>query len=399
MSNLEDVLGQRIRVLFVNHTAKLGGGELALGLLIRHLDRTQLDLQTLLFEDGPLVELLKPDTVVHIVTLSESIRSARKDTLTKFSWETVRKIVELPLFVLRLRAVILRMQVDLVHTNSLKADILGGLAGRLAGKKVVWHVRDRIENDYLPTKVVSMFRRLVRMIPDGIIANSGATLQSLRLPDRLASRRPALASVIHDGFDIRTLVSEAPSKGQPLLVGLIGRITPWKGQDVFIRAIHRVHACLPEVRFQIIGSALFGEELYEQELRALSANLGLDDCVEFCGFVREVQQRIAILDLVVHASTISEPFGQVVIEGMAAGKAVIATRGGGVSEIVEDGVSGVLVPKNDPVALADAMLQLLNDSSRRQALGVEAHLRVQNHFRIEFTAAKVLRFYQELAPG
>jgi glycosyltransferase involved in cell wall biosynthesis len=125
--------------------------------------------------------------------------------------------------------------------------------------------------------------------------------------------------------------------------------------------------------------------------------LELESCVQFCGFVTNIAERIAALDLVVHASTISEPFGQVIIEGMAAGKAVIATRGGGVSEIVEDGVSGLLVPMKDPTALAQAMLLLLRDPVRRAQLGAAARQRVGDKFRIEYTAEKVLRLYQELA--
>ncbi len=386
-------MSRRLRVLFVNHTAKLGGGEIALGLLIRHLD-SEVDHEVLLFEDGPLADLLQPVTKVHTITLPAEIREARKDSLVSFA--TLRKLGGVPISILRVRGAIRRLDVDFVHTNSLKADILGGIAARLAGKRVIWHVRDRIAPDYLPGEVVTVFRRLARIIPHAIIANSAATLESLHLPAR--ERRNGLSGqVIHDGLDLSMVPVVEPSQRPMLVVGLVGRLSPWKGQDVFLSAIHQIHEELPDVRFEIIGSALFGEEDYERHIRELSVQLELESCVQFCGFVTNIAERIAALDLVVHASTISEPFGQVIIEGMAAGKAVIATRGGGVSEIVEDGVSGLLVPMKDPTALAQAMLLLLRDPVRRAQLGAAARQRVGDKFRIEYTAEKVLRLYQELA--
>jgi glycosyltransferase involved in cell wall biosynthesis len=386
------------RVLFVNHTARSGGGEVALRLLIRHLDKTLVNHQLLLFEDGPIAESLRGDTKIHIFPLSDEIRNARKDTLGSIKLSTLLKFGTLPLFVFRLSRMIRNLDVDVVHTNSLKADVLGGIAARLAGKRVIWHVRDRISDDYLPSKTVRAFRWLARFVPHAIIANSHATLETLGLSEnenRQTARRRR-ATVVHDGFDFAELpVSEIPL-GPGLLVALIGRISPWKGQDVFLRAIHLIHSEFPQARFQIVGSALFGEEAYADHLRSLCTKLGLDQCVEFCGFIRDVQRHIAKLDVVVHASTIPEPFGQVIIEGMAASKPVIASRGGGATEIVVDEVSGLLVPMKDFEALAAAMRRLLSDSDLRTRLGAAGYARVQDAFRIESTAAKVSQVYAEL---
>ncbi len=142
-------------------------------------------------------------------------------------------------------------------------------------------------------------------------------------------------------------------------IGLVGRISPWKGQHIFIRAAALVHQRFREARFFIIGAALFGEDQYEQEIRRLPGELGIEGIVEFSGFRSDVKQAIAELDLVVHASTQGEPFGQVIIEGMAAGKPVVATDGGGVPEIVEDGHTGILVPMGNVQAMADAICQIL----------------------------------------
>ena len=400
MEHAEVALQRRIRVLFIDHTAKLGGGELALAALIRHLDSGLIEHSVLLLEAGPLVEMLRSFTSVAIEPLSGELREARKDQLVSSKRETLRKSVELLRYAWRLSRTIKRSKVDLVHTNSLKSDILGGLASRLAGVRVVWHVRDRIEADYLPGRVVKIFRRLARMIPHAIIANSRATLDTLQLSpnDQAPTRTPwkRLSRVVHDGFDF-SMVSEMPVRTDfTIRVGLIGRISPWKGQDVFLRAAAIVHHAFPQVRFQIIGSAMFGEEEYEKAIRKLCKELQLVDSVDFVGFISDIHSEIAKLDLVVHESTIGEPFGQVVIEGMAARKAVIATRGGGVLEIVLDGDTGILVPMNDHTAMATAILRLLSDPEERVAMGDRGFQRVVDCFRIEKTAAGVARFYQDL---
>jgi glycosyltransferase involved in cell wall biosynthesis len=396
------VLERRIRILFINHTAKLGGGELALCALIRHIDKDKVSHQVLLCADGPLVGRLKNITDVHIVPLSEEIREARKDGLGSGGLAQLKKMSSLPAYILRLRNEICRLKVDVVHTNSLKADILGGIAARLAGKRVIWHVRDRIESDYLPAKVARVFRMLARLVPHAIIANSRATLETLQLGDAAGEGRSAkgkwrgMARVVHDGFDFSEIASVPSAQRGSAKVGLIGRISPWKGQDIFLQAAATVHLRFPQVRFQIIGSALFGEHEYEAYVRKLRTDLQLEDCVEFLGFVNNVQECIDKLDIVVHASTVGEPFGQVIIEGMAARKPVIATRGGGIPEIVLDGESGLLVPMRDPTALAEAISTLLANPARAIAMGANGHQRVLDHFRIEKTAASVTDFYREV---
>jgi len=156
--------------------------------------------------------------------------------------------------------------------------------------------------------------------------------------------------------------------------------SPWKGQHIFLQAAARVNKQFPNARFVIIGAALFGEEKYKQEVRRLPSQLGIEHLVEFTGFSANVDQAIAELDLVVHASTIGEPFGQVIIEGMAAGKPVVATNGGGVPEIVENGKTGILVPMGDVQAMADAICRILAEPTLAAGMGSRGRQRVADHF-------------------
>jgi glycosyltransferase involved in cell wall biosynthesis len=164
-----------------------------------------------------------------------------------------------------------------------------------------------------------------------------------------------------------------------------------------LRAAAPVSKQFPNARFVIIGAALFGEEKYEQEVRRLPGQLGIEHLVEFTGFSTNVEQAIAALDLVVHASTTGEPFGQVIIEGMAAGKPVVATNGGGVPEIVENGKTGILVPMGDVQAMADAICRILANPALAEEMGSRGRQRVADHFTVQQTARRVEAVYLEAA--
>jgi glycosyltransferase involved in cell wall biosynthesis len=391
-----------LRVLFFDHTAALGGGEIALLNLVRHLDPAKVKPVVVLAADGPLADRLRPDIETVILPLAPNVASIKKDTIRFSSLFRVRELLAVLAYSRRLCRFVRDHHIDLIHTNSLKADIIGGIAGRLAGRPVVWHVRDRIEDDYLPPAVVRIFRLLCRVVPAYVIANSAATLRTLHLtPRHHSSSIPSGVDldlktiVVHDGTHA---VPSGDGRPDPdfFRIGLIGRISPWKGQHIFLRAAAEVHKRFPRTRFIIIGAALFGEDGYDQQVRQLPAQLDIQEVVEFAGFRPDVQQAIAELDMVVHASTTGEPFGQVIIEGMAAGKPVVATDGGGVPEIVEDGWTGILVPMGDAPAMAEAICKILADPAQAKAMGARARKRVEDHFTVEETARRVQAVYEEI---
>ena len=406
------------KILFFDHTAKLGGGELALWNLLQRLDRERYHPVVVLASDGPLREKIEKIGVeVHILPLAAEVAETRKDTLGGRSVLRLRAAALALIYCFRLARFIRRSRVALVHTNSLKADILGGVAARLARVPVAWHVRDRISEDYLPAPAVRLFRFFCRWIPNYVIANSEATLNTLGLPanstmnasvvysgvvlKKLASTEKEGGAakwsfVVHDGVFDATEASELRTAMGPPVVVLVGRLAEWKGQHIFIQAAARIRARLPEVRFQVIGSAMFGEEQYEKRIRTQVADLGMEDRIEFTGFRADVEQLIKASDILVHASITGEPFGQVVIEAMAAGKPVVATNGGGIPEIVCDGETGILVPMGDAAAMADAIARLLLEPSTAFAMGQAGRRRVFDHFTVGHTARKVEAIYDRI---
>lgn len=384
-------------ILYLDHTAQMSGGEVALFNLATALDKARFTPVVALASDGPLAEKLRAAGVeTHVLPLDSSVVGARKGGLGASSLLRLAQGARLAAYILRLAGWARARRVDLIHTNSLKADIYGGLAGRLARLPVVWHVRDHIAGDYLPPRIAAAFRLLARTLPTVVVAISESTRRCLQ------TRPGQPLKVIHDGCAPHWFDVPAPAEsGDPSapVIALVGRVAAWKGQHVFLRAAAQVRERFPNARFWIVGSAMFGEEEYERGLHRLVADLGLQNQAEFLGFRDDVPQLIARTDVVVHASTLGEPFGQVVIEGMAAARPVIATDGGALPEIVTDGATGLLVPPGDADALAGALTALLADPARACALGRAGRARVRERFTIAHTCAKIEALYEQLLAG
>ncbi len=369
---------RRLRIVFLDHCAQLSGGELALARLIQALD---VDAHVLLAEDGPLRPLLEEaGATVHLLVLGEGVRDLRRHRVGLRSVTQAGRVLP---YSLRLARLIRHLQPDLVHTNSLKSALYGGLAGRLAHTPVIWHVHDRIAPDYLPASAIKLVNTAARVLPRAIIANSAITLASL---DGLS--RPAV--VIPPPLP---LASEfVQHLDGPLRVGMVGRLAPWKGQDLFLRAFARAFPS-GEAHAVVIGAALFGEDGYAAELHGLVETLGITDRVDFRGFRQDIGAELARLDVVVHASRVPEPFGLVVVEAMAAGMAVVVPDRGGPAEVVEDGLTGLTYRMGDEGSLAAALSKIAADPVLRKQLGDSAAAAVAR-YRPEVVATEVMAFYE-----
>ena len=366
--------------------------------LVAHLNPRRYRPIVMLFEDGPLANQLRLRRIeVIVLPLDRRVMDTRKDSLDAGGLMRLGRLRASIAHAVAVARRIREIRPALVHTNSLKGDLIGGLAARLARVPVIWHVRDRIAEDYLPRRTVRLFRRLARWLPTHVIANSRATLDTLGAPSSVSRRFSVVlnGTVVDDGVDA-SVTPGASLEHQRPIVGLIGRISPWKGQDVLIRAAAIVRAAGVDCEFRLIGSTLFGEEAFERDLRETVKTLSLDAHVRFLGFRADVPAEIAQLDVVVHASTVPEPFGQVIIEGMLAGRPVIATAAGGVLEIIDNGRTGLLVPPGDADALAAAILRLLADPPLRAALAAAGRQDVLNRFTIGRVARDVERLYDRL---
>jgi len=180
-----------------------------------------------------------------------------------------------------------------------------------------------------------------------------------------------------------------------LAIGLVGQITPLKRQDLFIEAAARLknEAFWDEVEFLIIGAAEEQESGYEQSLFALANKLGVNDRVRFMGYLPELPAHLPAFDIVVAPSE-NEAFSLVLIEAMNAGCAVIASRAGGMAEIVADGRTGLLVPVGDVRALSEGLMRLLSDAAWRHRLGRAAQMDVAERFDRERVIDRIEQLYR-----
>jgi glycosyltransferase involved in cell wall biosynthesis len=374
-----------LRVVYLDHTAKLSGGELALLRLLPALDN--VDAHVVLAEDGPLVSRLEAAGVsVEVMPLIRRAREMSRNQVGLGSFASTEGLASAA-YVGRLARHLRRLSPDLVHTNSLKSALYGGVAGRVAGIPVIWHVRDRITDDYLPRRAVQLVRRAATVLPAGLIANSQTTLGTLPPLKR--------SWVIPSPIDVQPTTRTSTSG--PLRFAILGRIAPWKGQDVFLRAFAKAFTDGDQLA-QVIGAPLFGakEAAYAQRLVVLANDLGLRDRVLFTGFADNIAEALRDTDVLVHASVLPEPFGQVIAEGMALGIPIVAAAAGGPAEIIEDRVNGILYPPGDHDALASALQELASDRSLRERVSAASADRAEQ-FSAPEIAKSVMAVYESFA--
>lgn len=383
-----------LRVVILDHTAALGGAELALLRLLDQLRTPHFQVRTILFSDGPLVErLLESGHQVETFPLTESLATAERHDAGGSLGTAFRTGLALIPFVLRLGRRLRELSPDVIHTTSLKADLIGVPASWIARRPLVWHVHDRVSPDYLPMLMVRLIRFLARRAPRHVIVNSKATAATL----------PGLAhvTIAYPGFSAEQVgPAERKAPSSPV-VGILGRISPTKGQLEFVRAVARVLRTQPQARFRIIGAPLFGEEAYAARVRDEVESLGIGGQVEFTGFVDDPAAALDGLTVCVHASGQPEPFGQVIVEAMIRGVPVIATRGGGVTEIVQPDPEteplGWLVPPHNVIALADAVVEALNNPALAEQRAQAALLSALERFPVEKTAAVVSAVWRSVS--
>lgn len=351
------------RVVYLVHSGVESGAELSLATSIAHWPEGGPRPTVLVAEEGPVVaRFAAAGADVQVRPTSRSLVTLRRGSAGG------RRLLS-ALAGLRDAARgtaddLARADAEVVVATSLKSFAYGWPAARRRRVPFVWSLHDRVSGDYFPRWIVPLLRYVAPRLVAGVIVNSRSTLSTIR-----PGRTPVL--VAYPAMELPAI--EVERTASPLRrVGILGRLAHWKGQDVFLEAFARAFADRPDVAAVVVGGALFGEDDYERELRTLAETRGVRDRVTFTGHVADPWPELARLDVLVHASRTPEPFGQVVVQGMWAGCAVVATTPGGPSEVITPGRDGMLVPCDDVPALAAALQALGEDDETRLALGREA---------------------------
>jgi len=257
-------------------------------------------------------------------------------------------------------------QIDVVHTNSVKAHVFGSVGARLAGVPCVAHLRDNLWG-------LGLFgvRSTIAACTKKRIAISGGVARTFNLKHTSIVKNPLDLSLYNQSIS-RVQARRRlgiPDDGIPV-VGIVGRLNRWKGQDRFLRAIAKVNAT-SKVHAIVVGSAIFRDADFLPELHALAESLGIRECVTFVDWVDDPRDVYASLDVHVNAST-KEPFGRTTIEAAAMGVPTVCFDDSGVSETMLDGVTGIVVEAGNVSAMAAGILAYVRDERRRRESGSAA---------------------------
>ncbi|ACC70263.1 glycosyltransferase family 4 protein [Paraburkholderia phymatum] len=384
-----------LRVLAIDQSGVLGGAELSLLEIVKAL---KARVQVLLFDDGPFHAALRREGVAVDVLDPGATRDIRKQGGTPPLAKAVKGVASL------VRATVARArQSDVIYANTQRAMVIGALAGRLARRPVVWHLRDIVSPEHFGSKQLAIIKWCAKLGLAHVIANSAASARAFADLTQFGDKR---IDVVFNG------ISSAPFNAlrdvpqsvlrtrldlpqDAFLVGSFSRLAQWKGQHVLLEAM----VLNPHMHAVLVGAPLFGEDAYEAMLHAFVAAHGLEARVHFLGFQDDVAACMCAVDVVAHTSITPEPFGRVIVEGMLAQRPVVASRAGGVTEIIDDGVNGVMCTPGDAHALADTLAELRSDQALRDRLVARGYQTAVRKFGTQAYVEGVERILANVAGG
>jgi glycosyltransferase involved in cell wall biosynthesis len=387
-----------LKILFYNHTGNVSGAERVLLMILKGLDRQLFDPVVLCPTDGRLTEMAS-EAGAGIIPI---------DQLTaRFTWRVdylLRYLASFVNVIRTARSIVLSEAPDLIHANSIRAGLVMSVATLGLKVPVVWHA-----HDILPRHPLSAAVRLVACATkrSQILAVSRAAAAQFRghLINRSNQRVPV--KVIHNAVDLERFQPNPDSRReirralgltetQPV-VGIVGHLTPNKGQLELIEAFAAIPCRTPDAVLLVVGEPLFNRGGdYEKSLVSTANSLGVADRVRFLGARDDVPAIMQGLDLLVVNSR-TEACPLTVLEGLASGTPVLATAVGGTPEMICHGENGWLVPACDQQSLTQAMLLLLRNKNLRRELGSNGRREALARFGVEEFITKIISLYRSVA--
>ena len=362
-------------ILYVHGVSQIGGAERELILWLKNLDQNLFAPFVALSRTGPLIhELQQLDIPIAHMTLPP--------------WRKIRYVPFFPITIFVLVSLIKKWRIDLIHVNDYWWGPLSRIAAKIAGIPCVVHVRQQIE----PSKIQKYC-----LTKPTIIAPVSKNIQQDLVKGGVS---PKKIRILLSGIGLQTfsgtlyhgMVRELYRLNQDqLVIGTVANVFPRKGLEFLIQAFARIRTSYPDTVLIIVGT---GDWQYEQQLQELIKSLQLIPCVILTGFQANPENFMIDMDVFVLPS-LMEGFGIVLLEAMALGKCVVATRVGGIPEIVEHEKTGLLVTPGKVEELMQALLTCITDPSKRCRMGQAAKERVEQQFSIEHMMNGLYEIYWE----
>ena len=371
------------RLLFVNHAGRLGGAEMVLLDVVLGFRGAG----AFLFEDGPLRVRLAHLGFMPIVPKRPSgFSSIKRD---RSLLRALPHLGGLARTLWRLRQSARKF--DIIYANSQKAFVLAAAANLAGRRRLIWHLHDILAPGHFGSAQIALTIGLANAFASRVIVPSKAAANAFVA----SGGKEKLVRIVPNGLDavpkqIGFYRSDLHLQC-PFIIGVFSRLSPWKGQDVVLRAL----AELPDTGCMIVGGALFGEDDYALSLVSLAKELGISDRVRFLGHQDDVPNLMRLVDVVVHPSTEPEPFGRTLVEAMLVRRPVVAANAGAVPEILEDGRVGIMFPPGDHVALA-ACLRRVERGDAFEFIG-PAEERAREFYNVRKMRASIREVVAEVA--
>jgi len=387
-----------LRILFVQAADELYGSDRVLLSIVRGLDRARFAPQVVVPNDLQYEGLLSAE----LNRLGVPVRSMRLGVLRRKYFTpagTARLARDLAAATATLVRVIRDERIDVVHTHT-AAVLAGALAARLTRRPHIWHVSEIVTRPSIVRRLLSW---AVPALSDRVVAVSHAVRDHLASGDAAAL---AKCDVIYNGIDASrfhpsndglTVRRELGIPAGRPVVGMVGRVGTWKGQELLLDAAPRVLERHPDALFLLVGGVLDGRRHELEALRRRAAAAGLGASVVVSDFRHDTPSVHAAIDVFVQPSVRPDPLPTTILEAMATGRPVVAADHGGAPEMVAEGDSGFLVPPGRPEALAARIGDLLDSAALRARMGVRGRSRVEREFSMSRFVGAYARGYEALA--
>ena len=285
-----------------------------------------------------------------------------------------------------IKDIIKKEDIDIVHARSRVPALSAFFAARSAGVPFITTCHGHYSKHFF-SRVMGWSRFVIvasNVVARHMIKGFGVPRERIRLIPR--------------GVDLEKFTYIKPDVSmskKEYTIGVVGRITPIKGHIYFIRAISKVVRLMPNIKILIIGDAPASKPKYRQELEVLIRRLSLTKYISFLGVCHNVPEKMKDLDLLVMPSIGEETFGRVIIEAQASGVPVIASRIGGIVDLIKDGENGILIAPRDWSGLSEAIIRVLRDNGLRQRLSLRARSSVEKNFTLANMYKKTVKVYNE----
>ena len=393
-----------MKILFYNHTGQVSGAEGLMLMILARLDRTRFEPVVVCPQQGPLAQMVA-ELAVPVESLAglEARFTWRADHLLRYLKSFLRVISQI-------RQKVILIKPDLIHANSIRAGLVATAATFGLETPVVWHLHDLLRRHPLSTAIrafafLSPHARMIAVSQAAADKFSGAFLPwkdrvrvILNAID-LAKFHPneTARQKIRDEFQLgpeNSCTAAVPGIPQGrFVIGIVGRVTPEKGQLELLRAFAQVLNEIPQATLVIVGAPLFNRDHeYLQLLKQTASELGIAERVRMPGARRDVAAIMQALDLLVINSSV-EAFCLVALEAMACGTPILAVVSGGIPELIEHGKNGWLLPRRDEQTLAAAILELARQPALCAQLAEQGKQHIDSRFCADRYVTELEAFY------